>query len=608
MSYQVIARKWRPQTFEEVTGQEVITQTLRNAIEHDRLHHAYLFSGARGVGKTTTARILAKAVNCHKFDAPTATPCKFDADDICSSCSEIAESRSIDVIEIDAASHTGIDAVRETILDSINFNPARDRYKVFIIDEVHQLSKPAFNALLKTLEEPPAKVLFVMATTEQHKVPDTILSRCQEFEFRTIPLAKIKDRLRLIATAEKLDVDESAITEIARSGLGSMRDAQSNFDQVISFSADKITSADVSRALGIAGIDVLTGVTQAIANDDRRALLTTVDDLISRGHDLRHFCHDLISFFRDLLVFKVAGDAEGLLDGAVMSPEQMATIADKFTTADLIRYFNSVCHTESELREATHSRYVLEVGLVKLVEFRSVTAIENILAELDRLDKGSDAAIVEDTSAKMESPRPAEEKKTPKLTVEVESDATVGTDFEKAESESDDDHVERPDDALDAFLPDPKAYIPRQMVDPPIWLTADVDALPGLAPEFVSHFDDVRLDERFEFVLEIIGESSASLASIGPWLDDLYGKKGNVHDRLSIPENPVPVARLEIEMPANDDEPDRPLPILTANATYEELVEYADLHPRVRKLKRMFGAEVIDVKRKTTAKFAVGRD
>src|SRR5687768_2428180 len=230
MSYQVIARKWRPQTFEEVTGQEHITQTLRNALEYDRLHHAYLFSGARGVGKTTSARLLAKALNCHKTkDKPNLTPCRSTDTDVCPSCLEISESRSMDVLEIDAASHTGIDDVRDTIIENINVNPARDRYKVFIIDEVHQLSKAAFNALLKTLEEPPPNVVFIMATTELHKVPETILSRCQQFEFRTIPVAKIFDRLRLIADAEKINIEDAALREIARSGEGSMRDAQSNF-------------------------------------------------------------------------------------------------------------------------------------------------------------------------------------------------------------------------------------------------------------------------------------------------------------------------------------------------------------------------------------------
>src|SRR6185436_2896260 len=245
MSYQVIARKWRPQTFEEVTGQEHITQTLRNALAHDRLHHAYLFSGARGVGKTTTARLLAKALNCHKTDKPNPVPCSPSDADVCASCIEIAESRSIDVLEFDAASHTGVDDIREIIIESININPARDRFKVFIIDEVHMLSNSSFNALLKTLEEPPPNVAFIMATTELHKVPDTILSRCQEFDFRTIPLGKILERLKLIAKAENIDITDEALREIARSGEGSMRDAQSNFDQVISFSGEKIDIEDV---------------------------------------------------------------------------------------------------------------------------------------------------------------------------------------------------------------------------------------------------------------------------------------------------------------------------------------------------------------------------
>src|SRR3990172_9430706 len=202
MSYQVIARKWRPQAFEEVTGQEPITRTLRNAIEQSRLPHAYVFSGARGVGKTTTARLLAKGLNCHKSTRPTATPCRNSDDTACASCREIAESRSIDVQEIDAASNTQVENVRETIIGTIGFAPARDRFKIFIIDEVHMLSTHSFNALLKTIEEPPARVVFIMATTEKHKVPETILSRSQQFEFRTIPTARILERLRLIVTAE----------------------------------------------------------------------------------------------------------------------------------------------------------------------------------------------------------------------------------------------------------------------------------------------------------------------------------------------------------------------------------------------------------------------
>ncbi len=386
MSYQVIARKWRPQTFEEVTGQEAITRTLRNAIEHDRLHHAYIFSGSRGVGKTTTARLLAKALNCHKTGKPNPEPCAADDPNACVSCKEISESRSIDVLEFDAASHTGVDDVREIILDSININPARDRNKIFIIDEVHMLSNSSFNALLKTLEEPPPNVAFIMATTELHKLPDTILSRCQEFEFRTIPVTKIFDRLKIIADAEKIDIAEKALREIARTGEGSMRDAQSNFDQVISFSGEKIDVSDVSLALGIAGAEMLTRTARAIAENNPAEALKIVDNLIVSGQDLRNFCRDLLSFFRDLLVYKMAGDAENLLDTAVLSRDELENNSQPFTEADLIRFFNSLSETESKLREATQPRYVLEIGLVKLIEMRRVTPIEKLLERLAKLE------------------------------------------------------------------------------------------------------------------------------------------------------------------------------------------------------------------------------
>src|SRR6185503_17298169 len=389
MSYQVIARKWRPQTFEEVTGQELITQTLKNAIEHDRLHHAYLFSGARGVGKTTTARLLAKALNCHKTSGPNINPCKIDDPTACVSCIEIAESRSMDVLEIDAASNTGIDNVRETIIDGININPARDRYKVFIIDEVHQLSKPAFNALLKTLEEPPPNVVFIMATTELHKVPDTILSRTQEFEFRTIPLQKILDRLKLIATTEKIKISHEALREIARSGEGSMRDAQSNFDQVISFAGEKIDVADVVSALGLASVDMLTRVLDAVVKNEPAEAIKVVEELTSRGQDYRNFCRDLLGLTRDLLVAKVSGDPE-LSETSMLTPDELATRAQPFSQSDLIRLFHSLADTESRIKDATQPRYLLEIGLVKLVEMRRLASIESILDRLTDLESGSD--------------------------------------------------------------------------------------------------------------------------------------------------------------------------------------------------------------------------
>ena len=383
MAYQVIARKWRPQAFADVTGQEPITRTLRGAIEHERLHHAYLFSGARGVGKTTTARLLAKALNCHRAERPTPTPCAMTDPAACASCREIAEGRSIDVLEIDAASNTQVDNVRDVIISNIGISPARDRFKVFIIDEVHMLSNHSFNALLKTLEEPPPHVVFVMATTESHKLPNTILSRCQQFEFRTIAATKIFERLRLIADAEKIDVADDALREIARAGEGSMRDAQSAFDQVISFSGARITVEDVETALGIASAEQRARVMRAIADESPADALAVVDDLVMRGHDLRNFCRDLLAHLRDLLVVKVAGDAAR--DDAERSALKRA--AEAFSESDLVRFFHSLTETESSLRESVHPRYQLEIGLVKLIEMRRLAPLGLILERLAALEQ-----------------------------------------------------------------------------------------------------------------------------------------------------------------------------------------------------------------------------
>ncbi|MFN2499970.1 MAG: DNA polymerase III subunit gamma/tau [Pyrinomonadaceae bacterium] len=385
MTYQVIARKWRPQSFDEVTGQEPITRTLRNAIEHQRLHHAYLFSGARGVGKTTTARLLAKALNCHKSPGPTPTPCRTDDPTACPSCREISESRSIDVQEIDAASHTGVGNVRDSIIETIGFAPARDRYKVFIIDEVHMLSTPAFNALLKTIEEPPERVVFIMATTEKQKVPETILSRCQQFEFRTIATARILDRLRLIAQAEKISIEDDALREIARSGEGSMRDAQSAFDQVISYAGTKIKKEDIELALGVAGADILIRIVNGIANNQPAEALSVVDDVVMRGHDLRNFCRDLLAHFRDLLVAKVSGSEE-LLEAAICDSTELKRQAALFSEADLVRFFNSLAETENLLRTASHPRYQVEIGLVKLMEMRRLAPLSQLMDRLSALE------------------------------------------------------------------------------------------------------------------------------------------------------------------------------------------------------------------------------
>src|SRR5215510_14631810 len=385
MSYQVIARKWRPQKFEDVTGQEVLTRTLQNAIAHDRLHHAYLFSGARGVGKTTTARLVARALNCHKAQKPTPTPCAPIDENACASCREIAEGRSMDVLEIDAASNTQVENVREVIIAGINIAPARDRYKILIIDEVHMMSGHSFNALLKTIEEPPPRVVFIMATTDEHKVPETITSRCQLFEFRTIATAKIAERLKIVAKAEKISVSDEAIREIARAGDGSMRDAQSAFDQVISFAGDKIKPEDVEKALGIAGAEVLARVVHGIAENKPAEALAIVDDLVMRGHNLRNFCRDVLGHIRDLLVVKVSGDPK-LLDSSSAETGALQAQASQFSESDLVRFFHSLAETEASLKEAANPRYQVEVGLVKLMEMRRLAPLSDLVARIAELE------------------------------------------------------------------------------------------------------------------------------------------------------------------------------------------------------------------------------
>lgn len=388
MAYQVIARKWRPQTFEEVTGQEAITRTLANAIAYDRIHHAYLFAGPRGTGKTTTARIFAKALNCHRSDRPVQTPCRTTDDAACASCREIAEGRSIDVLEIDAASNTGVDNVREAIINTVAVRPARDRYKVFIIDEVHMLSGAAFNALLKTLEEPPPRVVFIMATTEKHKVPLTILSRCQEFTFRTIATAKIVERLRFIAESEGVAITEQALVEIARVGQGSMRDAQSAFDQVLSYQSEgPLTPEIVHLALGIPGSELLARTMQAIARRERAELLSIVDEIATRGYDLRAFCRDLLSHLRDLLIVRIAGKDAGFIDKLPEDRHELEAQAALFSEEDLIRFFHSLTETERLLRESAQPRYQLEIGLIKLIEIGRIQPLEKVIERLQKLEE-----------------------------------------------------------------------------------------------------------------------------------------------------------------------------------------------------------------------------
>lgn len=625
MSYQVIARKWRPQTFEEVTGQEAITRTLRNAVEHDRLHHAYLFSGARGVGKTTTARLLAKALNCHKSDKPTSNPCSMNDPNACASCIEIAEGRSIDVLEFDAASHTKVEEIRDIILESININPARDRYKIFIIDEVHMLSTSSFNALLKTLEEPPPRVAFIMATTELHKVPDTILSRCQEFEFRTIPSQKIYERLKIIADAEKIDVSMDALREIARSGEGSMRDAQSNFDQVISFSGEKIESKDVVVALGLAGAEMLVKTAKAIAENKPSEVLMVVDDLIGRGQDLRNFCRDLLSFFRDLLIYKMAGDAENLLDTAVLSREELQENSAPFSESDLIRFFNSLSETESKLREATQPRYVLEIGLVKLVEMRRVQPIEKILERLVQLENALAGGNLEISSPIQTKPtETSPEKKT--LKVDFPLNEVPFPVSERAVSKVETAETIKPSDPIveaeispivEVSASEEKSFepieTPKTEIEPETQTFAEraakiIEAMPvkmlPITAEELEHIEDNWLDEAYERRLQKLGDDLQPIKNAAQIVEILLAENSgnpltasietsNGSAAATAPAKAKPI----FVIPDFSENESNEIPVLPENPTEEQLWEYANNHPLVKKALRIFRGKLIEVKK-----------
>ncbi|MEJ7848872.1 MAG: DNA polymerase III subunit gamma/tau [Pyrinomonadaceae bacterium] len=599
MSYQVIARKWRPQTFEEVTGQENITRTLRNALEHDRLHHAYLFSGARGVGKTTTARLLAKTLNCHKTKVPNPIPCSASDATDCSSCTEISESRSIDVLEFDAASHTKVEEIRDIILEGINIAPARDRYKVFIIDEVHQLSNHSFNALLKTLEEPPPNVVFIMATTELHKVPETILSRCQEFEFRTIPLQKIFERLRLIAEAEKVDITDDALREISRSGEGSMRDAQSNFDQVISFSGEKIAVTDVSNALGMASVEMLTKVLSAVAEKNARDILLVVDDLIARGQDLRNFCRDLLSLLRDLLVFKIAGNAENLFETAILSRDEMRAHSANFSEADFLRFFNSVAETETRLKDATQTRYVLETGLIKLIEMGRVTAVEQLLERLSRIEQSLGGMPVESRAAPPISQIP--EKKT--LVSEPIPEKIEVTPVSASLPEEPSYFMEAPVDDFEESLPSVMAEEPA-LNNTKSFDLSFLDAiklpLPSIDSAELEHVDDAWLDNAFEEKLLQSGDNLLPLASanslVGLALSGSNGKAAESNGN-GIAEV-APARDLSAYVPPVIDDGDySEIMKLPENPTEEQLFAYANSLPTVKKALRIFRGKLVEVKK-----------
>ncbi len=379
MSYLVLARKWRPQTFDDLIGQDHVSRTLGNAIRSGRVHHAFLFTGARGVGKTSAARILAKALNCE--EGLSATPCN-----VCASCKEISAGQGIDVFEIDGASNTGVDDVRE-LRDNIRYLPSRSRFKIFIIDEVHMLSINAFNALLKTLEEPPAHAKFIFATTEPHKIPVTILSRCQRFDFRKIPLPRVAARLREIVTAEQIEISDRALGLVARRGEGSMRDALSTLDQVIAFCGERVADDDVQGLLGLVDRRLLLDAVEGALRRDSRQVLDVVRRVDNQGYSFRQFCQELVELYRALVLVKVVEEPEEMLDVTADELHELRELAQLGSLEDHQRALTLLLRTEAELPGSGFPRLALEMSLVRLANLTPTRDVATLVRKLEELER-----------------------------------------------------------------------------------------------------------------------------------------------------------------------------------------------------------------------------
>lgn len=376
MSYTVLARKYRPQKFSEVIGQEHVTRTLQNAIEQGRTAHGYIFSGHRGIGKTTVARILAAALNCRSKDHPVPEPCG-----VCESCVEIRAGNSVDVIEIDAATNRGIDEIRE-LREAARYRPARDRFKIYILDEAHQITDAAFNALLKTLEEPPDHIVFMLATTQPEDIPQTIRSRCQHFSFRAVKFDDIVAQLRDLVTREKIEADDDALALLAEAGDGSMRDALSILDQAIASSTDRLTADSVRNLVGAAPAHILEQVMQAVSESKSEDVLRQVDHLISEGHSPTHFARQMVRFLRNATVAKIAGKDSSLLQISSEERERVARVAEMFSEEDLTRHLQIMLRTHGELGYKQEQRFHLELGLLKMAHAQKLIPIEQLLSDV----------------------------------------------------------------------------------------------------------------------------------------------------------------------------------------------------------------------------------
>ena len=428
MSYLVLARKYRPQSFEDLVGQEHVSRTLVNAINSGRVHHAFLFTGARGVGKTSAARIFAKALNCEQ--GLSSQPCQQ-----CPSCVEITAGQGLDVFEIDGASNTGVDDIRE-LRENIRYLPSHSRYKIFIIDEVHMLSINAFNALLKTLEEPPDHAKFIFATTEPHKIPITILSRCQRFDFRKISLLAIVEHLRKLVDVEQVEISDRSLALVARRGEGSMRDALSTLDQVLAFCGNRVADEEVQGLLGMVDRRLLLDTVEGIVECDSRRVLDGVRRVDDLGHSFRRFCQELVECFRALVLIKVVEEPEGLLETTVDELAQLQQLADRCGVEDLQRVLTLLVKTEAELAGSTFPRLALEMTLVRLTHLppgKEIGALLRKVEDLERRLAGSGPAPVVSSPTAERSPPVHTEEPQPSKIVPVAESTVVAEPIRAAE-------------------------------------------------------------------------------------------------------------------------------------------------------------------------------
>jgi DNA polymerase-3 subunit gamma/tau len=545
--YQVLARKWRPQSFDQVVGQQHVTRTLANAIGSDRLAHAYIFSGLRGSGKTTAARILAKCLNCEK--GPTPEPCGQ-----CAACEEIAESRAIDVLEVDAASRTKVEQTRE-LLEMVAYAPARDRYKILIIDEAHMLSKASFNALLKTLEEPPPNVLFVLATTEIQKILPTILSRCQIFEFRRVGPRELGEHLSKICAEEEIEVSRATLERIARAGEGSVRDALSLLERAVAFCGPRIEDEDVLRMLGAVRSEVLSGLVSALAARDAAGMLTVLDCLVDEGHDLTHFWTELVAALRDLLVMR---SLPGQPDLLARSPDEAAALeaaAKGLSREDLTRAFQIVADLEPALRSSSRPRFMFEAALIRLAGLGAVKPIEEVLRALG----GTATTTTPPDRAQKKNPRPAVAADRPN----AETTAASGIQTELIVAV----RKERP---MVAAILEQAGSI--ELCGDDLVLGFDAGASAMLRP----------LDKKES--LELIARHAGSLAGRSVRVRVEVGGE-SVRPTVERPLTRRPTAPRKTEQPPKD----------SISSDRETLLKRATQEPGVRKLLHDFGAQVVEI-------------